>query len=116
MVCRPDTRVASRGRTTVGRLDQTHLPAEAKSDWIKEQGGLAVMGERNQRKAAKLYRSIDQSSFYNNPVEPSCRSWMNVPFTLADSNSRRTMSMFLGIRQAIPSQSSREICWSNADT
>jgi phosphoserine aminotransferase len=52
--------------------------------WLKEQGGLAAMGERNRRKAAKLYAAIDASDFYSNPVAKSCRSWMNVPFTLAD--------------------------------
>jgi phosphoserine aminotransferase len=52
--------------------------------WLLEQGGLAAMAERNQRKAAKLYQAIDASSFYTNPVDPKCRSWMNVPFTLAD--------------------------------
>ena len=25
-----------------------------------------------------------QSGFYRNPVDPSCRSWMNVPFMLAN--------------------------------
>ncbi|HLF12832.1 MAG TPA: 3-phosphoserine/phosphohydroxythreonine transaminase, partial [Gammaproteobacteria bacterium] len=52
--------------------------------WLKEQGGLAAMGERNWRKAGKLYAAIDASDFYANPVAQSCRSWMNVPFTLAD--------------------------------
>ena len=52
--------------------------------WIKNNGGLEGMAERNQRKAAKLYEAIDGSSFYANPVDPACRSWMNVPFTLAD--------------------------------
>jgi phosphoserine aminotransferase len=33
----------------------------------------------------KLYSAIDASGFYANPVEKSCRSWMNVPFTLADA-------------------------------
>ena len=51
--------------------------------WIKEQGGLQAMAERNKKKADKLYRAIDESDFYHNPVTPSCRSWMNVPFTLA---------------------------------
>jgi phosphoserine aminotransferase len=51
--------------------------------WIKQQGGLAAMGERNRAKAAKLYAAIDASPFYSNPVDPACRSWMNVPFTLA---------------------------------
>ena len=52
--------------------------------WVKEQGGLAAMAERNERKAKKLYAAIDGSGFYRNPVDPSCRSWMNVPFVLAD--------------------------------
>ncbi len=52
--------------------------------WLKRQGGLAAMAERNRAKADKLYRAIDGSGFYSNPVDPSCRSWMNVPFTLAD--------------------------------
>ncbi len=52
--------------------------------WVKEQGGLPVMAERNERKAKKLYAAIDGSDFYRNPVDPSCRSWMNVPFVLAD--------------------------------
>ncbi len=53
--------------------------------WIKEQGGLAAMGRRNQRKAELLYSYIDGSGFYNNPVDPAYRSWMNVPFTQADA-------------------------------
>ena len=52
--------------------------------WVKEQGGLPAMAERNERKAKKLYAAIDGSGFYRNPVDPSCRSWMNVPFVLAD--------------------------------
>jgi phosphoserine aminotransferase len=53
-------------------------------DWLMEQGGLAAMGKVNERKAAKLYAAIDGSGFYKNPVDKACRSWMNVPFTLAD--------------------------------
>ncbi len=52
--------------------------------WLKRQGGLAGMAEFNKRKADKLYRAIDTSDFYQNPVEPESRSWMNVPFTLAN--------------------------------
>jgi phosphoserine aminotransferase len=58
--------------------------------WIKAQGGLIAMGERNQRKAEKLYQAIDNSSFYANPVDPIYRSWMNVPFTLADTELEKT--------------------------
>lgn len=53
-------------------------------DWIKRQGGLQGMAQRNKRKADKLYQAIDDSGFYRNPVAVHCRSWMNVPFTLAD--------------------------------
>lgn len=52
--------------------------------WLKQHGGLAAMAETNQRKAQKLYDAIDGSDFYANPVEPASRSWMNVPFTLAN--------------------------------
>jgi phosphoserine aminotransferase len=51
-------------------------------DWLKEQGGLEAMGKINERKAAKLYRAIDGSGFYKNPVDKAYRSWMNIPFTL----------------------------------
>ncbi len=51
--------------------------------WLRRQGGVAAMAQRNRAKAELLYRTIDESEFYRNPVERSCRSWMNVPFTLA---------------------------------
>jgi phosphoserine aminotransferase len=53
-------------------------------DWIKARGGLSAMAEINERKALKLYNLIDASDFYSNPVRQDCRSWMNVPFILAD--------------------------------
>ncbi len=52
-------------------------------EYLLEQGGLAVMAERNERKAKLLYEAIDQSAFYSCPVAPDCRSWMNVPFVLS---------------------------------
>lgn len=52
--------------------------------WVKEQGGVEAMGERNRRKADLLYGAIDDSDFYANPVALEARSRMNVPFTLAD--------------------------------
>ena len=53
--------------------------------WLLDQGGLEAVGERNQRKADKLYRAIDESGFYSSPVRVDCRSRMNVPFILDDS-------------------------------
>ena len=53
--------------------------------WLKAQGGLGSIGARNRAKARLLYDTIDASGFYRNPVAVNCRSWMNVPFTLADA-------------------------------
>jgi phosphoserine aminotransferase len=50
--------------------------------WLKKQGGLPAMAERNRVKAETLYRAIDESRFYRNPVAKNARSWMNVPFVL----------------------------------
>jgi phosphoserine aminotransferase len=58
--------------------------------WLKRQGGLAAMAERNQAKASLLYGYIDQSGFYRNPVARECRSWMNVPFTMAKPELDKT--------------------------
>ena len=52
--------------------------------WLLKQGGVEAIGKINQRKAKKLYDYIDQSDFYGNPVAEDSRSWMNVPFTLAN--------------------------------
>ena len=53
--------------------------------WLKGQGGLAAIAARNRAKAQLLYDAIDSSGFYRNPVAVNCRSWMNVPFTIADA-------------------------------
>jgi phosphoserine aminotransferase len=53
-------------------------------EWLKDKGGLEAISLLNHRKARLLYDAIDASGFYRNPVDPNCRSWMNVPFTLAD--------------------------------
>ncbi len=58
------------------------------SSWLKAQGGLGAMGERNRAKAQLLYRRhrwFRLSTATRSPA--NCRSWMNVPFTLARSAS-----------------------------
>ena len=45
---------------------------------------MKVVAERNRRKAAKLYKAIDESDFFSNSVQKDCRSWMNVPFVLRE--------------------------------
>ena len=54
-------------------------------EWLESLGGLDAMYAINKRKAQTLYKVIDDSEFYANPVDPQCRSLMNVPFTLADA-------------------------------
>ena len=51
--------------------------------WLERQGGVGKIAEINQRKAKKLYDTIDQSDFYQNSIAANCRSNMNIPFTLA---------------------------------
>jgi len=58
--------------------------------WLKAQGGLNAIGERNRAKADALYSYIDASGFYRNPVSKEARSWMNVPFTLAKPDLDKT--------------------------
>ena len=53
-------------------------------EWLKEQGGVEAMEERNKAKKDLLYGYIDKSDFYTNPIAHNARSWMNVPFRLAD--------------------------------
>jgi phosphoserine aminotransferase len=53
-------------------------------EWLKEQGGVEAMARRNHAKQELLYNTIDASEFYSNPVSKNARSWMNVPFRLAD--------------------------------
>jgi len=54
--------------------------------WLKRQGGLAGIDALNAEKARILYECIDGSGgFYHNPVDPDCRSRMNVPFTLSNA-------------------------------
>jgi phosphoserine aminotransferase len=54
--------------------------------WLRAQGGLPVIGERNRLKAERLYAAIDGSGgYYSKPVAPAARSRMNVRFALGDA-------------------------------
>ena len=52
--------------------------------WLKAQGGLAAMKERNEKKAALLYDFLDQSRLFKGTVRKEDRSLMNVPFVTGD--------------------------------
>jgi phosphoserine aminotransferase len=54
--------------------------------WLKKQGGIAAMEQRNIAKAELLYNAIDHSQLYQNKVALNCRSRMNVPFFLRDES------------------------------
>src|SRR3954471_5575338 len=53
--------------------------------WMKQQGGLAALEQRNKQKARLLYDVLDATQFYRSPVAKEDRSRMNVPFTLRDA-------------------------------
>ena len=52
--------------------------------WLKRQGGIAAIEQRNIEKSQLLYEYIDSTGFYSNPVVKADRSRMNIPFTLKD--------------------------------
>jgi len=48
--------------------------------WIQSKGGLVEIEKLNKKKAEKIYHLIDNSNgFYTSPVDPSVRSFMNIP-------------------------------------
>ncbi len=54
--------------------------------WLKREGGVAAMEQRNIAKAALLYDYLDASEFYDSRIDRSHRSRMNVPFFLRDES------------------------------
>jgi len=52
-------------------------------EWVKEQGGIKAIEERNRAKADMLYKALDESKLFKAVViDKKCRSIMNVPFIL----------------------------------
>jgi phosphoserine aminotransferase len=72
--------------------------------WIKQNGGLTGMGERNQRKAGKLYAYLDQSKLFKPTAAIDSRSQMNVTFVTGNPDldakfcSEATKSGFDGLK------------------
>jgi phosphoserine aminotransferase len=71
--------------------------------WLLQQSegaltGVAAMEHRNIAKATLLYDFIDGSAFYENKVDSSCRSRMNIPFFLRDES--RNDAFLAGARDA----------------
>jgi phosphoserine aminotransferase len=51
-------------------------------EWMKEQGGLARVHQRNEEKARRIYDAIDATDFYRGHATRESRSLMNVTFRL----------------------------------
>jgi phosphoserine aminotransferase len=55
--------------------------------WMKDQGGLSAMETAANQRAELIYSTIDGSDgFYTNPIDPVCRSNMNVVFRIANND------------------------------
>lgn len=58
--------------------------------WLEAQGGLAAVGERNERKAARVYAAIDAAPhLYRGHARPEARSRMNITFRLSSEDLER---------------------------
>ncbi|MDO4331749.1 MAG: 3-phosphoserine/phosphohydroxythreonine transaminase [Eubacteriales bacterium] len=53
--------------------------------WLKAQGGLEAMKERNEKKAKILYDFLDESRLFKGTVRKEDRSLMNVPFVTGNA-------------------------------
>lgn len=54
--------------------------------WLKGLGGLEVMKQMNEEKAALLYDFLDSSKLFRGTARKDCRSLMNVPFVTGDAD------------------------------
>ena len=59
--------------------------------WIRTQGGLAAMAERNARKAKLLYDALDVSRTWRGHAKPGSRSLMNVTFRGATKDAEEQL-------------------------
>ncbi|MCA9705497.1 MAG: 3-phosphoserine/phosphohydroxythreonine transaminase [Myxococcales bacterium] len=68
--------------------------------WMKDQGGTAVIGERNRRKADAIYGVLDASRLYAAHARPGSRSTMNVTWTLTGDDAAAQTKRFLAEAEA----------------
>lgn len=60
-------------------------------EWLKAQGGLAAAEKMAVERSSLLYDAIERNaSFYTCPVDPACRSRMNVVFRLPNEDLEKT--------------------------
>lgn len=58
--------------------------------WLKAQGGVEAIQQKNEAKAALLYNEIDTNPNFNGFAAKEDRSLMNVTFTLTDESKKET--------------------------
>ena len=68
--------------------------------WIKDQGGLAVIEQKNNVKAKLLYDAIDNSNLLYCPVEESSRSKMNIVFRVKNNHVEMEEKLILEAEKA----------------
>ena len=54
--------------------------------WLKKQGGVEAIWQRNREKAAMLYETLDNSALYRPVADKASRSLMNVTFRTGDDD------------------------------
>lgn len=62
--------------------------------WLKAEGGIDAIEERNNRKAALLYEAIDRNPLFTGTVEKADRSKMNVCFIAKDASVEEDFSTY----------------------
>jgi len=62
--------------------------------WLKENGGIEAMAEKNKRKAENLYAEIERNPLFANPIPKEDRSLMNVPFIFANGGDESAFLSF----------------------
>ncbi len=62
--------------------------------WAERMGGIKQIEEINKQKAAMLYDYIDNSKLYSNDIDKSCRSIMNVIFSLPSEDENKVFDKY----------------------
>jgi len=62
--------------------------------WLKANGGVGAMEEKNKEKAQKLYDEIERNPLFKSPIQKEDRSHMNVPFVFADGGDEMDFLSF----------------------
>ena len=62
-------------------------------DWLREQGGVEAMAQKNREKAGLFYSWLEQSKHFFSPVEKSVRSLMNITFVCREKDPEKQKSI-----------------------